>query len=103
MYILFAVDGSAPSGWVLAEIAVVGIYGTLGVLGVRGSAWWLATGWALHPLGDMTSHFFGPGQVFTPIAYPVSCLSYDLLVTAYVAIAYGVRLVGARRRSDLAC
>lgn len=98
MYILFAVRAGEPAFWVVGEIVGVAIYGTMGALGVRGSYWWLVAGWALHPIWDMGLHYAGPGGSFTPMAYAVSCLSWDLLVAAYVAVAYGFGLVGARRR-----
>ena len=56
--------------------------------GVRGSAWWLAVGWALHPVWDVALHLVGGGRVFTPQAYPVACLSWDTIVAG--AIAWGI-------------
>ena len=45
--------------------------------------------------------FLGPGRPFAPEAYTIACLSFDLLVAAYVAIAIGVgrlRGRGSNRR-----
>ena len=81
--------------WVLAELVQVIIFGAIALLGLRGSPWWLAAGWALHPLWDVVLHYVGPGHSFAPITYTIPCLSFDLLVAAYTAIAYG--LVGDRR------
>jgi hypothetical protein len=40
-------------------------------------------------------HYLGPGHSFTPITYTIPCLSFDLLVAAYIAIAY--ELIGGHR------
>jgi hypothetical protein len=83
---MFFVHKIDHTGWLLVEIAGVGIYGTMARLGIRRSPWWLAAGWALHPLWDVALHFFGPGHTFAPISYTIPCLSYDLLVAAVIAI-----------------
>ena len=41
-------------------------------------------------------HFFGPGDAFAPETYTITCLSFDLVVAAYVAVAYRFGLVGPR-------
>jgi hypothetical protein len=94
-YFGFAIGGGAGPGWTLLELLQVIGFGTVALLGWRGSAWWLAAGWALHPLWDAGLHYLGPGRAFAPMTYAVACISYDLLVAAYVAVAYG--LVGARK------
>ena len=81
--------------WMLVELAQVIVFGTLALLGLRGSPWWLVAGWALHPLWDVVLHYLGPGHSFAPITYTIPCLSFDLLVAAYIAIAYG--LIGGHR------
>jgi hypothetical protein len=86
--------GTAPI-WILVEILQVIAFGTMGLLGWRGSPWWLALGWALHPAWDFVLHYVGPGRSFAPWTYAVACISFDWLVAAYVAVAYG--LIGARR------
>ncbi len=90
MYMLFAVQAGEGGFWVVGELVGVGIYGSMGLLGLRGSPWWLAAGWALHPVWDVALHYFGPGGSFAPDAYAITCLSFDLLVAAYVVIAYGL-------------
>jgi len=67
----------------------------MALLGLRGSPYWLAAGWALHPLWDVGLHYIGPGHSFAPMTYAIACISFDLVVAAYIAIAYG--LIGARR------
>jgi hypothetical protein len=89
-YILFAVQAGEGAFWVVGEVVGVGIYGTMGLLGLRGSPWWLTAGWAAHPIWDVALHYFGPGGSFAPEAYAITCLSFDLLVAAYIAVAYGV-------------
>jgi len=81
--------------WVLVELVQVVIFGTMALLGLRGSPYWIAAGWALHPLWDVGLHYIGPGHSFAPMTYAIACLSFDLVVAVYIAIAYG--LIGGRR------
>jgi hypothetical protein len=85
-YVGFAIGGGAGAGWLLIELVGVAIYGTLGWIGLRGSLWWLAAAWALHPIWDLGLHYFGAGSSFaSPLSYPIPCLSFDLVVAAYLA------------------
>jgi hypothetical protein len=81
--------------WMLVELAQVIVFGTLALLGLRGSPYWLAAGWALHPFWDVVVHYIGPGQSFTPWTYAIACISFDWVVAIYIVIAYGV--VGSSR------
>jgi hypothetical protein len=81
--------------WMLIEVIQVVIFGAMALLGLRGSAWWLVAGWALHPLWDAGLHYLGPGRSFAPVTYAIACISFDLLVAAYITVAYG--LIGSRR------
>jgi hypothetical protein len=84
-YVLFAVRGAAGPIWIAIELVGVGIFGAMGWAGVRGSRWWLAAGWALHPLWDVGLHYIGPGSVFVhPLHYPIPCVSFDWLIAGYV-------------------
>ena len=94
-YFGFALLAAPGPIWVLAELVQVIVFGAIALLGLRGSPWWLAAGWALHPLWDVVLHYIGPGYSFAPITYTIPCLSFDLLVAAYIAIAYGS--IGSRR------
>lgn len=94
-YFGFAVAAGAGPIWTLVELAQVVIFGTMALLGLRGSPYWIAAGWALHPLWDVGLHYIGPGNSFAPMTYAIACISFDLVVAAYIAIAYG--LIGARR------
>ena len=81
--------------WMLVELAQVIVFGTLGLLGLRGSPYWIAAGWALHPFWDYVLHYIGPGHSFTPWTYAIACISFDWLIAIYIVVAYGV--VGSRR------
>ena len=98
MYVHYAAQAGESAGWIVAELAGVAVYGGLALLGLRGSPMWLAAGWALHPVWDVALHYFGPGHAFAPDAYAVTCLSFDLLVAAYIAVAYRYGLAGPKRR-----
>jgi hypothetical protein len=83
--VLFAVRSQAGTGWLLLELLGVAIYGMIGWIGLRGSLWWLAAAWALHPIWDIGLHYFGPGSTFVPpLRYPIPCLSFDLVVAGYL-------------------
>jgi hypothetical protein len=84
-YVYFAARESQSALWNIGELAGVAVFGTMAVLGMRGSRWWLVVGWALHPLWDVVLHYFLPGRAFAPLGYVFACLSFDLLVAAYVA------------------
>jgi hypothetical protein len=84
-----------PPIWMLVELAQVIVFGTLGLLGLRGSPYWIAAGWALHPFWDYVLHYIGPGHTFTPWTYAIACISFDWLIAIYIVVAYGV--VGSRR------
>ena len=83
--------------WVPVELLQVVVFGTMALLGLRGSPYWLAAGWALHPFWDVLLHYVGPGHSFTPWAYAIACVSFDWLVAIYIVFAYGRGLVGNRR------
>jgi hypothetical protein len=85
VYVFFAADAGA--GWIAGELVGVLAYGGLAALGVRGSRWWLVAGWAAHPVWDIALHYVGPGHAFAPDTYTIPCLSFDLLVAVYIAVA----------------
>jgi len=90
LYIVFAVRAGEDVYWIIGEVVGVGIYGAMALRGLRGSPWWLAAGWAAHPIWDIALHYFGPGNSFAPVGYTITCLSFDLLVAGYVVVAYGL-------------
>lgn len=94
-YFGFAVKAGVGPGWILIELAHCVVFGAMALRGLRGSPLWLAAGWALHPVWDYALHYLGPGGSFAPWPYAIACISFDLVVAAYILIAYG--LIGARR------
>jgi hypothetical protein len=98
-YVYFAAKAGEGTGWVIAELARVVVYGSMGLRGLHGSPLWLAAGWALHPVWDVALHYFGPGHAFAPDAFAITCLSFDLLVATYIAIAYRYGPAGRRGRT----
>jgi hypothetical protein len=86
------------AGPIWAPVELVGgvVFGAMALLGLRGSPWWLAAGWAAHPIWDVVLHYFGPGGSFAPESYAIACLSFDLLVAGYVAVVYGFGLLEDR-------
>jgi hypothetical protein len=89
IYVGFAVVGNASVTWVVVEAFGVGIYSIIAILGLRYSNWWLMLGWLVHPIWDVWIHFFAQGADFTPAWYALGCMSFDLLVAAYIG---GVQL-----------
>ncbi len=100
-YFGFATTGRDLVGtdqiWILVELIQAFIFGAIALLGLRGSPYWIAAGWALHPFWDVVLHYMGPGHAFTPWTYAIACVSFDWIVAIYIVIAYGLGLVGYRR------
>jgi hypothetical protein len=86
-YLGFAFAAPVPRIWLLIELLQCIAYGTMGLIGWRGSAKWLALGWALHPIWDFGLHYVGPGS-FAPWTYAIACISFDWVVAAYILIRY---------------
>jgi hypothetical protein len=99
LYVVFALRAGESTLRVAAEVVGVAIFGGMGLVGLFNSTWWIVAGWALHPLWDVGLHFVGPGRSFAPETYMIACLSFDLLVAAYVAIAYAVGQLRGRTSS----
>jgi len=87
-YFGFAFNETTPRVWVLIELLQVVAFGLFGLYGWRGSPYWLALGYALHPLWDFGVHHLGPGRTFAPLAYVIACISFDWVVALYILIAY---------------
>jgi hypothetical protein len=83
----FAIAADAGAVRVAVELAGAGIFGYAAKRGIRGSAWWLVAGFALHPIWDAALHLAGAGPSVAPEWYATSSLSYDLAVAAVGAIA----------------
>jgi hypothetical protein len=99
LYVVFAVWAGEGTTWIVIEAVGIAVFGGMGLVGLFGRMWWIVAGWALHPLWDVGLHYLGPGRPFAPETYTIACLSFDLLVAAYVAIAYGVGRLRGRRSS----
>src|SRR5262249_26005060 len=69
-YFGFAIMGvellDTPPMWIRIELAQMIAFGAIGLLGLRGSGWWLAAGWGLHPAWDIGLHFLEPRHSFAP-------------------------------------
>src|SRR5262245_13604911 len=68
-YFGFAFNDTTPRFWVLIELLQVVAFGVLGLYGWKGSPYWIALGYALHPIWDFGVHHLGPGRDFAPLAY----------------------------------
>ena len=90
IYVYFAAREGAGAVWLTGELVGIAVYGSIGLRGVRHSPWWLAAGWALHPVWDILLHYIGPGHSFAPETYTIPCITFDLGVAAYIAVAYGL-------------
>jgi hypothetical protein len=44
-------------------------------------------------------HYIQPGHSFAPESWAIACVSFDLVVAAYIVIVYGLGLVGERRQA----
>ncbi|HKZ78686.1 MAG TPA: DUF6010 family protein [Pyrinomonadaceae bacterium] len=91
-YFGFAVVRPVSRLWLLVELLQVVAFGLFGLYGWRGSSNWLALGWALHPLWDVGVHYAGPGRSFAPLGYVFACVTFDLVVAAYIFLAYKLLL-----------
>ena len=96
-YFGFAYNPGTPRIWILIELLQVVAFGTLGLYGWRGSPYWLALGYALHPLWDFGVHHLGPGREFAPVPYVFACITFDWVVAAYVLMAYRLFDLANRR------
>ena len=94
-YFGFATAAGTSGLWVLAELLQVLVIGAMGLQGLRGSPYWIAAGWALHPIWDWPLHYLGPGNAFAPESYAIACITFDWVVALYIVIAYRTGLVGS--------
>ena len=72
--------------WILIELAGVAMCAIFVWLGLRKSGWFLAVGWALHPLWDAGLHY---STQVVPHWYIGACIGFDLLVAGYIAFREG--------------
>ena len=86
IYVGFALLNGAGGPLLALEAGGVGLYSLFAVLGLRGSAWWLALGWATHTVWDAGLHLLNDGTGFVPSWYAIACISFDLVVAFYVVL-----------------
>jgi hypothetical protein len=84
VYVVFALAGSATTGWLAIEVLGLIGFGAAALLGVRTFPLLLAFGWALHVAWDVLLHLDGAGAAYTPSWYPWMCVSFDLVIAAAV-------------------
>jgi hypothetical protein len=101
-YFGFAFNPTTSRIWVLIELLQVVAFGILGLYGWRGSPYWLALGYALHPVWDFGLHYIGPGSSFAPMPYAISCISFDWVVAVYIVIAYRLLRLANRQAQSRA-
>jgi len=82
-YVAFSFTG-AGNQWLMIELIGLVVFTLIAVLGLRVSPWFLVLGWASHVWWDIFLHLVRE-QVFVPDWYPVACISFDLIVAAYIA------------------
>ena len=87
IYFGFALREGEPV-WLLVEALGVAAYGGLAWLGLQRSSLWLAAGWALHPAWDIGLHLVGAGAALAPEWYATACISFDLLIAAYIGTRF---------------
>lgn len=82
-YIGFAVVWGSR-GWIAVETLGALFYALFFWLSIKYSSLWLALGWLLHPVWGVVWHASGPGSHVAPQWYAVACLSFDIVVAAYI-------------------
>jgi hypothetical protein len=83
-YFVFVVHAPDPMHWMIVEGIGLVVFGSVALLGIKGSLWWLAAGWATHPVWDIGLHYLGGASV-VPAWYAIACVSFDWVVAAYIA------------------
>jgi hypothetical protein len=82
IYVVFGLF-SHSMNWALVELAGVPIYAVFAWPGLKKSGWFLAIGWALHPVWDAGLHDYS--TPFVPHWYIGGCIGFDLFVAGYIA------------------
>jgi hypothetical protein len=86
IYVGFVLVGGAPTQWLLIEVGGLVFFSTLAVLGLKYSPWLLAGAWFGHIAWDTLLH--SPNTAFVPQWYPPLCIGFDLVVSAYIVVAW---------------
>jgi hypothetical protein len=83
IYVGFTARGATLS-WLVLELTGLMVFTLLALLGLKISALMLAFAWALHAAWDVLLHKLFD-VAFVPDWYPLTCLSFDLLLAGYLA------------------
>jgi len=87
LYVGLSFASDDPKAWFGIEMTGFAIFGSFALLGLIGSPWWLAVGFALHPLWHLQFHYLGTGAAFAPAWLTLGLTGFDLAVAAYVVYA----------------
>ncbi|CAN2532720.1 hypothetical+protein [Methylocapsa aurea] len=87
LYVGLSFASDNPKAWFGIEMTGFAIFGSFALLGLVGSPWWLAIGFALHPLWHLQFHYLGTGAEFAPTWFTLGLTGFDLAVAAYVVYA----------------
>jgi hypothetical protein len=88
IYVVFALMADEGQS-ALIEAGGVAAFAILVAAGLRGSIYWLATGWIAHVAWDLALHPVDDTG-YAPWWYPVLCIGFDLLVAGFI-VAAGLR------------
>ncbi|MCC2607581.1 DUF6010 family protein [Planctobacterium marinum] len=83
IYIGFAIIWG-DTKWLATEFVGVLLYSAFYWLALQRGLVWLAIGWLLHPAWDAALHLFGPGAHIAPAWYAWACISFDVVLAAYL-------------------
>jgi len=82
IYVAFTARG-ATNAWLALEVAGLLAFTLLALLGLKVSALILAFAWAVHAAWDVLLHKLLTAT-FVPDWYPLTCLSFDLVLAIYL-------------------
>ncbi len=82
IYVGFTARGATLS-WLVLELTGLMVFTLLALLGLKISTLILAFAWALHAAWDVLLHKLFD-VAFVPDWYPLTCLSFDLLLAGYL-------------------
>jgi hypothetical protein len=86
IYVGFVLVGGAQAQWFWVEVAGFILFSVLAFLGYKFSPWMLAMAWFAHIAWDTLLH--SQSTVFVPQWYPAVCVGFDLVMGAYLIVAY---------------
>ena len=96
IYVVFTARG-ATNAWLALEVAGLLVFTLLALLGLKVSALLLAFAWALHAAWDVLLHKLLTAA-FVPDWYPLTCLSFDLVLAIYLVRQVSLPVESAQTR-----